>query len=434
MLVVAHLGLLVVFDLKAHPILVLSALAVGFLGLFVAVPALGRVGPVSCATLLLGAIALRLLLLPLPPTLSDDLLRYVWDGRVAVSGQNPYALAPDAEELKDLRTPAWEAMPHKDVATVYPPVALALFSIASLTPKPMYGLKLILVLLEVVGCWLLIRLADRRGIPRHRVAWYAWNPLVALEVAGMGHVDAAGVLAVVAAVSCLTGAGRRMAGAALWTGLGVMIKLVPIVAVPLWARLTRNPWRFVGVLALVLMIGFLPLVWWTGGVPPGLVEYAVSWEFNGPIYEPLWRMLDRLRAPDAAAWVLDRLKDATGQHDFWNRFYPYRYPQLLAKLLLAAALLWWVARTRRDSDPIAGTGRLMGGVLLCSATLYPWYLLWILPWAALSQQRAWLALSAFIQLSYLPQMLGTEHFPWYFAMIWVPFAILLMRNPRWSTG
>ena len=32
-------------------------------------------------------------------------------------------------------------------------------------------------------------------------------------------------------------------------------------------------------------------------MPPGLVRYAVSWEFNGPLFEPLWRLLDAVGAP-----------------------------------------------------------------------------------------------------------------------------------------
>jgi len=86
-----------------------------------------------------------------------------------------------------------------------------------------------------------------------------------------------------------------------------------------------------------------------------------------------------------------------------------------------------------EKDPVAGTGRLFGGLLICSATVYPWYLLSVLPWAALGRHRAWLALSALIQLSYLSQMTAVAHLPWVFLAIWVPFFWLLARS-RWSTG
>ena len=381
---------------------------------------------------MLVAVLLRLILLPLPPTLSDDVLRYVWDGRVAAAGFNPYELAPEAAELAGLRDTSWKAVPHKDVPTVYPPVALALFNLAARLPQSVYVLKALLALLDLVGCFLLVGIARRRGLSLGRVAAYAWNPLVTMEVAGMGHIDALGVTAMIAAVAWLGPGALRAGRSAAWAGVGMLAKLVPLVALPMWARQSRSPARFLAVAMVVAAIGFLPLAVLSGGVPPGLVRYAVGWEFNGPVFEPLWRTLDLVGAPDAAARVLDGLKQLTGQHEFWNRFYHYRYPQFLAKLVLWGAMFGLVWRSLKRSEPIAGTGWLLGGVMLCSATVYPWYLLWVLPWAALCLQRAWLVLSGLVFLSYLPQILDVPLFPWYYLLIWVPFALLLMRNNTWS--
>jgi hypothetical protein len=75
---------------------------------------------------------------------------------------------------------------------------------------------------------------------------------------------------------------------------------------------------------------------------------------------------------------------------------------------------------------VAGTGRLLGRLLLLSATVYPWYLLWVLPWAALRRDAAWLALSGLILLSYIPQHMGVPLMPWVYLAIWGPFFALLM--------
>ena len=163
----------------------------------------------SAPAILLVAALLRLLLVPLPPTLSDDTLRYIWDGKVVRAGFNPYLLAPEAPELEALRDELWERMPHKEVPTVYPPLALALFSAASVLPRPLIGVKILLCLVELAGCWLLIGLARRLGVGAGRAIWYCWNPLVSLEVAGMGHVDAAVMAATVATVWLIAGKGRR---------------------------------------------------------------------------------------------------------------------------------------------------------------------------------------------------------------------------------
>ena len=183
-LVAAHVALLVLFDLAERPVLTLLILAAAFVFYWRAAK---RLEPsVSAPVILLVAILLRLLLLPLPPTLSDDLLRYAWDGNVVRAGFNPYLLAPEAPELSPLRDALWERMPHKHVQTVYPPLAMALFSMAGWLPWPLLSVKILLCFVEIGGCWLLIRLARRLGLPAGRAAWYCWSPLAVLEGRGDG--------------------------------------------------------------------------------------------------------------------------------------------------------------------------------------------------------------------------------------------------------
>jgi hypothetical protein len=163
------------------------------------------------------------------------------------------------------------------------------------------------------------------------------------------------------------------------------------------------------------------------------LTYGISWQWNGPLFEPLSRLLAELPAVERVKSGLDELKHLTGRHELWNHFYPFVYPEFLAKLLLSGLFLVFFLRSLGERHPVAGSGRLFGGLLLCAATVYPWYLLWVLPWAALARHRAWLLLSATIQLSYLPQITGVPHLPWVFLAVWVPFFVLLVRS-RWSTG
>jgi hypothetical protein len=184
----------------------------------------------------------------------------------------------------------------------------------------------------------------------------------------------------------------------------------------------------------MLAVTGLPVLVACGGVPPGLVKYGVSWEFNGPLFEPLWRLVDGLGVPGGVESVLNTLKAATDHHPGWNRLYPFNYSQLHAKLLLAAGMGLAVLaslRRRRFEDPLAATGWLLGTLLLCSATVYPWYLLWVLPFAALARQPAWLGLSALLPLAYLPQLLGIPLWPWVYLVIWLPFLGLWWRFPHW---
>jgi hypothetical protein len=427
-----HLGLLLVFRLDEYPWVLVGLMSLAFCGLALLGGAFSRGAALRGNAILWVALVLRLLALPLSPSLSEDALRYLWDGKVLLAQQNPYALAPESESLKPWRDSDWESLPHKEVPTVYPPAAMALFGVAAALPGSFYVLKALLVLSELLGCLLLIALARRRGLPRHRIIWYAWNPLVILEVAGMGHVDALGVTATIAAVLWLEPGTRRVGRSAVASAVGILAKLVPVVALPMWARQSGRPWRFLGTTLLVASAASIPVLWMTGGVPPGLLRYAVSWEFNGPLFEPLWRALAWLDAPGLVGGALDRAKELTGWHDFLNPLYHYRYPQFLAKLILWMLLATAVWRSLRRREVIAATGWIFSWMLLCSATVYPWYLIWILPWAALCRQRAWLVLSVSIQLSYLPQLLDLPLWPWGYLAVWLPFLLIYSRNFKWS--
>lgn len=384
----------------------------------------------SLHLILLLAAGLRLLALPLPPTLSDDVLRYMWDGKVAGAGFNPYELAPEAPELAELRDDRWQKLPHKNVATVYPPLALTVFSIAAKFPWPILSWKLILIAADLTTCLFLFRLAVLGKGDGGAAIWYAWNPLVVLEIAGMGHVDGLGVCAVVVTVWALV-AGRRTTTAALAAAAGVLAKLVPLVAYPIWLRHSPKRWLFVGITALVLVASLTPVLASSGGIPSGYLAFGKSWEFNGPLYEPLWRGLEKVDSRGFFENVLDRQKLRSGDHGFWNRWYPLNYPRFHARLLLAVLFFGLVALAWRRSDVISGTGAVFEAVLLCSATVYPWYLLWLLPFAALRGHAAWLVLCCTAFVSYLAQFTEVPLMPWVFLACWGPYA--LMRGPgrRW---
>jgi hypothetical protein len=411
-------GLALLSDLSHRLPLTLALLGSGFLWLVFICRRL-ETAALPGRTILLGSLLLRLPLLLLPLTLSDDALRYLWDGKVALNGLNPYALPPAAPELIPFRDELWQRLPHTEIPTVYPPLSITLFSIASRLPFPILGWKLLATAADLGTCALLLRLARRRGLPEGRIAWYAWNPLVLLEVSGMGHVDALGVAATVGAVLALTQGREVLSG--IWAAAGALAKIVPVAALPMWTR--QSGVRLLGTASVLIAAAVLPVIAATGGIPPGLLTYGLSWEFNGPIYEPLWRLMDTAGLAPAIARGVEALERRTEIWYAWDWVYPYLYPQLLAKLLLAAGMAGAVLRSLRETDPVAGTGRLFGTLLLLSATVYPWYLLWVLPWAALLRQRAWLALSGLILLSYL-----TPLWPWVFLAIWVPFWVLMLKS------
>ena len=433
-------------------VLFLAVLLLAFGALFRALRRLGparrgEAGELPVAGVLAVALLLRLLALPLAPSLSDDVHRYLWDGRVTASGANPYRLAPNDPDLAGLRDDLWQRTAHRDVATVYPPLALAVFAAASVLPQPLPGYKLTLAAVDLIGCALLLALARRRGSVVAALA-YVWNPLVVIEGAGMGHVDVLGASLVIACVvlipvrrGSVSGSPRSLAAGAV-AALGVLAKLVPLAAIPLWWRTIRRDRTHGRLFALgaacLLVPATAAVLVWTGGVPPGLAVYALRWEYNGPLYEPLWRLLDILQLDRAAAGVVHGVRVVFGgevKATPWDTLYSYTYPQFLARvLLLAAGVAAWLRLWRRQPGAIGAALGAFAIVLLVSPTLYPWYLIWVLPWAALRGVRSVLLLSATLPLAYLPALAGVDYFPWVYGAVWLPPLVVFVVDGRMRAG
>ena len=428
--------------------LFLTVLLLAFAALFRALKRLrpqrpgAAAGELPVAGVLVVAALLRLLAVPLSPSLSDDVHRYLWDGRVAASGANPYLLEPDHPDLAGLRNDLWQRTAHRDVATVYPPLSLGLFAAASLLPQPLLSYKLTLVAVDLVACGLLLALARRRRSVVAALA-YVWNPLVVIEGAGMGHVDVLGASLVIACV-CLAPVRRhapssssRSLAAGATAALGVLVKLVPLAALPLWWRRIKGHQGgrlFALAGACLLLPGAAGVLLWTGGFPPGLAIYALRWEYNGPLYEPVWRLLDLLQLDRAAAGLVHGIRLVLGgevEAPPWDTLYAHTYPQFLARvLLLLTAAAAWLRLWRQRPGPIDAAFGAFGIILLASPTLYPWYLIWILPWAALIGARSVLLLSATLPLAYLPALAGVDYFPWVYGAVWLPPFLLFLVDRR----
>lgn len=370
----------------------------------------GGPGPRVGARAVLWAVGVggRLLLLPLTPHFSDDIYRYLWDGRIALHGVNPYLHAPDAEALEPLRT-AWHALVnHPEIPTIYPPGAQILFHLLALLGSSVLLYKAAWVVADLGVAWVVDRIARRRGLGATPLLLWLWSPLVLVEVAWSGHLEPLGILPMVAAVLLLARPGGRSAGKAAgpdsrrrgllaggFLGLGVSVKLAPALALPALAR-RRGP----AAAALILLVPLLLYLPYSGAgarLFAGLGEYAARWEFNAGLFLPLEALFGprgaRLAGGGAAAAValLAGLR---------------RWP-------LDRALLW-----------------AMGAALLLSPTLHPWYLLWILPLAALARSRAWIVLTATVFLAYagLDAYRATGHWPEPVALrllVHLPFYLVL---------
>jgi len=209
--------------------------------------------------LLLGlvfAALFRLSILFAPPYLSDDIYRYVWDGRVQSAGINPYRYIPADESLGGLRDE--KIYPHinrRDYAhTMYPPVAEGAFLLATRFSESVTWMKAAMVGFEAITVWALLQLLVSFGFARQRVLLYAWHPLAVWEFAGSGHVDALAVMFI--ALALLVQRKHRETLAGLFLGCATCVKLFP--AVLFAAFYARRSWKLALAFAATILIAYLP--------------------------------------------------------------------------------------------------------------------------------------------------------------------------------
>ena len=371
--------------------------------------------------ILAAAILFRLTLLPTDPSLSDDLYRYLWDGRVQLAGINPYLHPPESEQLLFLRNELWEPINHKEISTIYPPLSQILFRLSYAASPTVLMMKAILTTFDCAIVLLLVRILQSRGEDPRRVVLYAWNPLPIMEVAGSGHLDPFGVFLLLSSLYLLT---RRQRAAAAWTLAGAfMAKLLPILVLPILWRDADSRWRE--------WKSRLPLLWFAVGTAVALFLFA---DAGGKIFSGLRIFLAKWRFNDAVFSLLYAAIKEPGADPDDAALYGAKL--LCAGLLLGAAV-WAFARYR---DPYRAAAAILGANLLLSPVLHPWYLLWVLPFQVLFPVPAWTFLSAAVFASYnATAVYGATgiwvEYGWVKWIQFAPFFLLLLAYPayrRWG--
>jgi hypothetical protein len=273
----------------------------------------------------------------------NDMMRYLWDGRVQRLGLNPYAVLPADPALAWTHNAETAAMPSRRARTPYPPAAQLFFRMVVGIHDSSRAMKVALVLCDLLTMVVLWRWLAATGRNEWLTLAYAWNPFVVLEVAHSGHIDALGALWITASAYWLTR--RRTALASIAFVLAVTTKLLPIVLAPLfWGRVKSRDALAGAALFVLLYLPFtigpnLPL-----GAVPNVVAHI---RFNGPGF----RAFSALASPQWAAVAA-----------------------VAAGLLVA---IW--ARWRLDVRDPAAWAWPMAAALALAPVIYPWYLLYFTP-------------------------------------------------------
>lgn len=284
----------------------------------------------------------HVLFLLVPPGFDDDIHRYVWDGRVQRLGYNPYLVVPSDPALSALHTDETRNLNHPDLPSPYPAGAELFFRAVTSIHESVLAMKIAFVLCDLIIVFVLFDVLRRSGQAAHWVLAFAWNPLLAIEVAGSGHVDILGALLLIVSVAALLRRWRPIAAVSF--ALAVAVKFLPIVLIPLyWKRIRVRDALLAAFVFGILYVPFLD----HGRIPLGsLGTYVQSFRFNDPLFAALERVTT---------------------------------PQMIAGFALAIGVITAVVMRWKSALSPGAFAWPMGASLLCAPVVYPWYLIWVLP-------------------------------------------------------
>jgi len=191
------------------------------------------------------SILLRLLLVFTIPNFSDDLYRFIWDGRLLTQGINPFDHLPsyyieNNSQIAGLTPELYQLLNSPNYFTIYPPVNQLIFAIATiLFPSSIWGSSLVmksfLFAFEVGSIFLIIRLLKQFKLPAKNVLLYALNPLIIIEITGNIHFEGAMIFFLLLAIWLIV-VKRWWILSAFAFALSVASKLLPLMFLPLLVR------------------------------------------------------------------------------------------------------------------------------------------------------------------------------------------------------
>ena len=308
----------------------------------------------AVALMLGAAILLRVALLP--ASHSDDVHRYLWEGKLALAGENPYAATADHPSRDSFHDAHRAALNHPDKFTIYPPGSQWLFAAVAAIDYHPRAARVLALLGDCATLLLLLRLLGIECGPLRWAGFYAFNPVVLVGYAAEGHSDSLMMAALLGAL--LASRTGRHPLAWLCLGCAIQLKLVCVVLVPLF--LDRRSWRSVFVILPVLVIPSLPFASALESWVHGLASFAGGGIFNSPVMSVF--------------------------HYF--EFLDGASRKLSAPLFLVVVLVVWFARRRGLPLPDACLF-VLGALVLLSPIVHFWYLGWVIPLAALRPSLGW---------------------------------------------
>ena len=248
----------------------------------------------TLSTIFIVGLLARALLINSFPTLSDDIFRFIWDGRITAAGHNPYSYLPTDildMQIHGLDNELLDKLNSPNYYTIYPPVSQFLFWLSSAFTNSLYTSSLILKCIFLVAELLtfigMIKILRHLGRPCWLAAIYWLSPLIIIEGIGNLHFEIIMISCLVWSIIYLFIEKKPGLGALLFA-LSIAAKLLPLMLLPYIAfrSAKKDMYRFFSVLCTVLFALFVPILLGVqvGNFASSIDLYFQKFEFNASIY------------------------------------------------------------------------------------------------------------------------------------------------------
>ncbi|MGW9684137.1 glycosyltransferase 87 family protein [Flagellimonas sp. 2504JD1-5] len=346
--------------------------------------------------LLISGVLFRLVFLWAEPNLSQDFYRFIWDGELIKNGINPYLNVPN-ELIAQSNLPVANAhqlfngmgsLSAKHFSN-YPPLNQIIFTIATfLGGGSVLGsiivMRLTIICADIGILYFGRKLLQKLNKSNHMAFWYFLNPLVIIELTGNLHFE--GVMLFFFVWSLYLIADKKWLMAAPVYAMSIMVKLVPILFLPLLLKylgFKKSAFFYIamGICCVILLLPF-----YSSSFIDNYSETVGLWfsnfEFNAGTYNLVKHI--GVNFFDAKPWILVKV-----------------YGKWMALAVVVITLLVAFFRKNQNLSTLITSMLIVLTIYyLLSSTVHPWYVIFLLVLAIFTEYRYAIAWSLLVILSY----------------------------------
>jgi len=246
------------------------------------------------------------------------------------------------------------------------------------------------------GCmWLILKLLEENHLNKNLLIIFAWNPLVIVESAASGHLDIMGAFFLLLALFFLKKGYFLAAMAGL--GCSVMIKYLPFVFIPFFLlAIPKNRIYYFAIFILTCVVLYLPYMEAQERLFHSLQIYYNHWSFNSLPYTLFMEIFNS------------------------RIFYIGIVGVVLGTIILYQLL--------SKNEALHSIFILAGAVIFLSPVVYPWYLIWFIPFLVFKRCAPFILFSYLVNLSYVILPLYLQEGIWKenILVMWIEYGLFLI--------